>query len=188
MEGQVKAFNRLALKEWSVVVRVLHEGSGILTFLEDYIPADREFFLLPTYERQREEALKPSAGMSYRHELRPPLAGHVYIRDYAEVAESFEVQSLDAVKVVDREHPFTLPEMKRRLESAPAGLVALALRAYRLPRPRRITERQKYEDGERFQALPEEIATDGAAPALSAEVFGHRLAVVRRALGDAADG
>ena len=78
--------------------------------------------------------------------------------------------------------------MKRRLESAPAGLVAVALRTYRLPRPRRITERQKYEDGDRFQALPEEIGTGGAAPAVSAEVFGHRLAVVRRALGDAADG
>jgi len=82
MEGQVKAVSHLALKEWSVVVRVLHEGSGILT----------------------------------------------------------------------------------------------------------INERQKYEDGDRFQALPEEIGTGGAAPALSAEVFGHRLAVVRRALGDAADG
>jgi len=85
MKDQVKAVNRLALKEWSVVVRVLHEGSCILTFLEDYIPADREFFFLPTYDGQRVEALKPKAGMSYRHELRPPLAGHVYIRNYAEV-------------------------------------------------------------------------------------------------------
>jgi len=66
--------------------------------------------------------------------------------------------------------------------------VALALRVYRLPRPRRVTEQQKYKDGVRIQALPEEIATDGAAPALSAEVFDRRLAVVRRALGDAADG
>ena len=117
MDDQMNAVNRLALKEWSVVVRVLHEGSGILTFLEDYIPADRGFFFLPTYDGQREEALKPSAGMSYRHELRPPLAGHVYIRNYAELAESFQVQSFGAVKAVDREHPFTLPEMKCRLES-----------------------------------------------------------------------
>ncbi len=71
----MRATNRLALKEWSIVSRYLYEGSGIITFLEEYIPADRELFLFPAYEGQREDALKPGAGMSYRHELPGVLGG-----------------------------------------------------------------------------------------------------------------
>jgi hypothetical protein len=46
----MKSANRVAPKEWSVVIRFLHEGGGILTLVEDYVPADREFFLFPTYD------------------------------------------------------------------------------------------------------------------------------------------
>ncbi len=90
----MKATNRLAFREWSIVARFLYEGSGIITFLKEYIPADREFFLFPAYEGQREDALKPRAGMTYRHELRALMAGHVYIRTYAEVMDSFEIHSM----------------------------------------------------------------------------------------------
>jgi len=175
----MKPTNRLALKEWSVVRRFLHEGSCILTFLEDYVPADREFLLFPTYDQQRVEALKPAAGMVYQHELRPPKAGHIYLRDYAEVVASFEIHS--AVKAVDREHAFTELEMRKRLAEASSGLVALALRVYHLSVPRRIAERKKYEDGDRFLSLPEEVALDGLRPALSESDFERRLAVAQRA-------
>ena len=178
----MKATNRLAFKEWSIVVRFLYEGSGIITFLKEYIPADREFFLFPTYEGQREDALKPRAGMTYRHELRALMAGHVYIRAYAEVIDSFEIDSITAMKAIAREHAFTKPEMARRFEAAPHGLVAIALRVYRLPRPRYISEREKFEGGDRFLSLPVEIATEGVVPALSDEDFERRLDAVRRAL------
>ena len=178
----MRATNRLALKEWSIVSRYLYEGSGIITFLEEYIPADREFFLFPAYEGQREDALKPGAGMSYRHELRAFLAGHVYIRTYAEVMDSFEIYSMADTKAITREHAFTEPEMAQRLKAAPNGLVAIALRAYRLARPRHISEREKFEGGGRFLSLPVEIASEGAVPALSDEDFERRLDAVRRAL------
>ena len=178
----MKATNRLALKEWSIVSRFLYEGSGILTFLKEYIPADREFFLFPAYQGQSEDALKPGAGMSYRHELRAFLAGHVYIRTYAEVMDSFEIHSAAEAKAVAREHAFTEPEMARRLEAAPNGLVAIALRVYRLSRPRHVSDREKFEGGDRFLSLPVEIATEGAVPALSDEDFERRLDAVGRAL------
>jgi hypothetical protein len=179
----MKSANRIALKEWSVVIRFLHEGGGILTFVDDYVPADREFFLFPTYDRQRSDALKPSAGMVYQHELRPPKTGDVYLRDYAEVVASFEIQSASAAMTVQKEHPFVELEMRKRLEIASSGLVALALRVYRLAVPRRIVERQKYEEGERFLSLPEEIPIGEALPVLTASELERRLAAVRRALG-----
>ena len=162
-----------------MVSRFLHEGAGILTFLEDYVPADREFLLFPSYNQQRAGALKPAAGMVYQHELRPPKAGHVYLRDYAEVVASFEIHS--ALKVADREHAFTEFEMRKRLEEASSGLVALALRVYHLSVPRRIVERQQYEDGDRFLSLPEEIPIDEVHPALSDSDFERRLVAVQRA-------
>ena len=179
----MRSANRLALKEWSVVIRFLHEGAGILTFVEDYVPADREFFLFPTYNQQTSDALKPTAGKVYQHELRPPIAGHVYIRDYAEVGGSFEIHSTAAVQTVDGEHAFMASEMKRRLRKASSGLVALALRVYHLSVPRRIVEREKYEDGDRFLSLPEEIAIGEVRPALSTPDFERRLAAMERALG-----
>ncbi len=72
--------------------------------------------------------------------------------------------------------------MARRLEGAPNGLVAIALRVYRLPRPRYISEREKFEGGDRFLSLPVEIATEGVVPALSDEGFQRRHDAVRRAL------
>lgn len=108
----MKSTNRLALKEWSIVGRFLYEGNGIITFVQEFIPADREFFLFPAYEGQREDALKPTAGMSYRHELRALQAGHVYIRTYAEVMDSFEIHSIADAKAVAREHAFTEPRWR----------------------------------------------------------------------------
>ena len=166
-----------------MVIRFLHEGSGILTFVDDYVPADREFFLFPTYDRQRSDALKPSAGMVYQHELRPPKTGDVYLRDYAEVVASFEIHSASAAMTVQTEHPFVESEMRKRLQIASSGLVALALRVHRMAVPRRIVERHKYEEGERFLSLPEEIPIGDALPVLSASELEQRLLAVERALG-----
>ena len=63
--------------------------------------------------------------------------------------------------------------------------MAIALRVYRLPRPRHISEREKFEDGDRFLSLPIEVATEGLIPALSDEDFTRRLDAVRQALSQA---
>ena len=168
-----------------MVIRFLHEGAGILTFVEEDVSTNREFFLFPTYDQQTSDALKPAAGRVYQHELRPPMAGHVYVRDYAEVVASFEIHSAAAVQSVDGEHPFMETEMRRRLERAPSGLVALALRVYHLSVPRRIAEREKYEDGDLFLSLPEEIPIGDVRAALSTPDFERHLAAVQRALGSA---
>ncbi|MFQ5789751.1 MAG: DUF1802 family protein [Acidobacteriota bacterium] len=179
----MQASLKLACKEWSVICRTLREGSAILTFFKEFDESNREFLLLPSYDDQKLEALKPHVSASWRHVLKAPLEGHNSIRDCAEVVEVFSIRSPDRLKTVQREHALTLVELESRLrQGGEPRLIALALRVYHLPRSFKIYDRKEYEGGERFVSLPEEVSTEGAVAAVSDEDFERRLAAVRRAL------
>ena len=181
----MKASNALAYKEWSVLCRQLHEGDGVLSLVKAFDSDEREFALLPVYSGQDPGAMKPHVWMSWRHELKAPLTGHVYVRDYAIVSGVFHVTDLDDLKACDTEHGLAWPELERRFgEGNEPGLDALVLRVYFLPRSYRMVDREELEKKEgRVLTLPEAISTEGAVPAVEEEDFQRRLRLVRSALG-----
>ena len=176
---------QLALKVWSVVARHLHEGSGIVILYKTWDPKNDAFLVFPWYGGQDPDALKPHVWMSLRHELKAPLGGHTFIRDYAEVVDTIPIQSLRALRIVDAEHALTPREAERRYREG-YGLVALVLRVYHLPRAYKFYDVAEKAGEDEFVPLPFEVALEDLTPAIDDAEFERRLAQLKAAIPTAA--
>lgn len=174
-----------AVKTWSIIARFLHEGAGIVTLHKAWDSGNTEFIIFPSYAGQDPAALKPDVWTAWRHELKPPLGGHTYIRDYARVLDSIPLQSPGSLRSLDGEYALNLPEATRRFESGTPGLVALVVRVYRLARAYKFYDAaEKAEEVEgQLVPLPFDIALEGATPVLSDAELERRRSSILRSLG-----
>ncbi|MGH9318336.1 MAG: DUF1802 family protein [Vicinamibacteria bacterium] len=175
--------NQLAVKTWSVIARFLHEGGGIVTLHKAWDTRSPEFLVFPSYSGQDPDAMKPDVWMAWRHELKAPLGGHTYIRDYAEVVEAIPLQSSGALKTLDPEHPLTQVEAVKRYESGKPGLVALVLRVYHLPSSYKFYNVAEKEGVSEVVPLPFDVDLENLKPAVSDSDFERRRAKILSSLG-----
>lgn len=175
--------DQLAVKTWSVVARDLHEGASLVVFHKAWDSNNKEFIIFPSYSGQDPDAIRPDVWMSWRHELKPPMAGHTRIRDFAEVVAMIPLQSAGAIGWIEHEQALTRAEATRRFQSGEPGLVALVLRVYHLNRTYRFTDVAKNEGDGQFVPLPWDVDLTELVPAVDDGDFERRFAAIKSLVG-----
>jgi hypothetical protein len=169
---------RHTLKEWAVAVRALERGETALVVRKGgirekaFAVADRRFLLLPGYEHQRPELLKPE----YRHLMReiPDLTddGPLRFTSFAEVKGAYEISEPESLEAIGPHHMWTPEYAGSRFRWRPKKpLTVLVLRTHLLPEPVELPYSEAYAGCKSWIELEEPVSTAGSRPALDDEGF-----------------
>jgi hypothetical protein len=165
---------RHTLKEWAVTVRALERGDTALVVRKGGIrekafavPKTR-FLLLPGYEHQRPELIKPG----FRHIMDeiPDLTddGPLRFSSFAEVEGAFEISEADDLARLNDHHMWTHEYAESRFKWRPKKpLTVLVLRTYVLPETVELPYREGYGGCKSWIELEDAVSVEGARPALS---------------------
>ena len=184
---------RTALKEWAVACSALGRGDQILLLRKGGIREEQrdfriehsDFLLLPTYEHQRAELLKPA----YRAALERTLAERrspetLTFRYWAQVAAVFEITEVEQLAALSLLHLWSDDYALERLRWKPRHpLSAVALRVCALPRRVERPLLAEYGGCKSWITLADAVAVEGARAVLGDERFSEQLAAIRAALG-----
>lgn len=166
------------LKEWAVAVKALERGETALVVRKGGIrekafavPSER-FLLLPGYEHQRPELIKPE----FRHIMDglPDLTddGPLRFSSFAEVHSAYEISSPEALEAIDPYHMWTPEYAESRFKWRPKKpLTVLVLRTYVLPETIELPYREEYGGCKSWIELAEPVSVEGARPALDDASF-----------------
>jgi hypothetical protein len=180
---------RHALKEWAVAVEALERGETALVIRKGgirekaFAVAKRRFLLLPGYEHQRPELLKPE----YRKLLReiPNLSddGPLRFTSCAEVRAAYEISEPESLETIGPHHMWAPEYAESRFKWRPKKpLTVLVLRTYVLPEPVELPYSEAYEGCKSWIELAEPVPTAGARPALDDEAFDRLVSPALEAL------
>jgi hypothetical protein len=169
---------RHTLKEWAVAVKALELGETALVVRKGgirekaFAVANRRFLLLPGYEHQRPELLKPE----YRELLGtiPDLGddGPLRFTSFAEVRGAYEISEPESLEAIDPYHMWTPEYAESRFLWRPKKpLRVLVLRVYLLPEPVELPHSDSYGGCKSWIELEEPVSVEGARPALDDESF-----------------
>jgi hypothetical protein len=169
---------RHALKEWAVTVEALERGATALVVRKGGIrekafavPKTR-FLLLPGYEHQRPELIKPEfRGIM---DSIPDLTddGPLRFSSFAEVEGAFEISEADDLERLNEQHMWTHEYAESRFKWRPKKpLTVLVLRTYVLPATVELPYRESYGGCKSWIELEKSVSVEGARPALSEEAF-----------------
>lgn len=184
--------NRLALKEWAVIVHALGTGQQIVLLRKGgvyerqgcFTPTPREFFLFPTYVHQMTQGVNGRA-LSTLHSIeqrRPPVE-EVHLTFYAAVHEIHWLDDFDRVASLADFHWWTPDTIAHRFAYGKTpGLYLLVLRVYRLPHPFVLPYLKRYAGCRSWVELAEALPTDGAQAILSDAAFAEGLRELRERL------
>ena len=167
-----------ALKEWAVVFRALERGETALVVRKGgirekaFAVSRTRFLLLPGYEHQRPELLKPE----YRRLIDdiPALTddGPLRFSSFVEVEGAYEVSEAEDLSSLDPHHMWTSEYAESRFKWRPKKpLTVLVLRTYLLPEAVELRYREEYGGCKSWIELGETVSVEGARPALSDEGF-----------------
>lgn len=185
----MKPQNNIAFKEWAVVVKALGEGRQILILRKggihekhgEFTVEHREFFLFPTLFHQQNEMIVAEARADFG--AMQPGAGVVPIQFYATAELVAEVDDAAKVKALRGLHIWTATTIEQRYEwGRKQGIHLIAVRVYRLPAAEKVPMHESYGGCKSWVELQQPVATIGAVPVLSDEVFQQKLAEIQRAL------
>ena len=165
---------RHALKEWAVTVEALGRGATALVVRKGGIrekafavPKTR-FLLLPGYEHQRPELIKPEfRGIM---DSIPDLTddGPLCFSSFAEVEGAFEISEADDLERLNEHHMWTHEYAESRFKWRPKKpLTVLVLRTYVLPENVELPYREGYGGCKSWIELEDSVSVEGAHPALS---------------------
>ena len=178
---------RHTLKEWAVTVRALERGDTALVVRKGGIrekafavPKTR-FLLLPGYEHQRPELIKPEF-RGIMDEI-PDLTddGPLRFSSFAEVDGAFEISEAEDLAALNEHHMWTHEYAESRLKWRPKKpLTVLVLRTYLLPEPIELEYRESYGGCKSWIELEEAVPTANSRPALEDPAFEE---LVQPALG-----
>ena len=166
------------LKEWAVTVRALERGDTALVVRKGGIrekafavPKTR-FLLLPGYEHQRPELIKPE----FRHIMDeiPDLTddGPLRFSSFAEVEGAFEISEAEDLARLNDHHMWTHEYAESRFKWRPKKpLTVLVLRTYVLPETVELPYREGYGGCKSWIELEDAVSVAGARPALSDAEF-----------------
>ncbi len=171
---------RHALKEWAVAVKALERGDTALVVRKGgirekaFAVKDSRFLLLPGYEHQRPELLKPG----YRGIMKeiPDLTddGPLRFTSFAEVAGAYEISEPDSLAAIGPYHMWSPEYAESRFKWRPKKpLTVLVLRAYLLPEPVELPYSEGYGGCKSWIELDESVPVEGARPVLDDAAFGR---------------
>jgi hypothetical protein len=177
------------LKEWAVAVRALESGDTALVVRKGgirekaFAVKDSRFLLLPGYEHQRPELLKPE----YRALLEtiPNLTddGPLRFTSFAEVWGAYEISEPESLEAIDPYHMWTPQYAESRFRWRPKKpLTVLVLRTYLLPEPIELPYSEAYGGCKSWIELEQLVSTAGAQPTLEDELFDRLVAPALEAL------
>ena len=169
---------RHTLKEWAVAVLALERGETALVVRKGgirekaFAVANKRFLLLPGYEHQKPELLKPE----YRELLReiPDLTddGPLHFTSFAEVRGAYEISAPESLEAIDPYHIWTPEYAESRFRWRPKKpLTVLVLRVYLLPEPVELPYSEVYGGCKSWIELEQPVPIAGARPALDDEAF-----------------
>ena len=169
---------RHTLKEWAVAVRALERGETALVVRKGgirkkaFAVRDTRFLLLPGYEHQRLDLLKPE----YRKLMQeiPDLTdgGPLRFTSFAEVKGAYEVSEPESLEAIDPYHMWTSEYAESRLRWRPKKpLTVLVLRTYLLPGPVELPYGEAYAGCRSWIELDEPVSTEGSRPVLEDASF-----------------
>lgn len=184
--------NRLALKEWAVVVAALTEGRQIFLLRKGGI-ADvggtfrvehREFSLYPTFLHQDKRYIRLDIHPSFDQSVTQAEAyGHVRIESCARVETVIQVANVAALHSLEAYHIWTPAYVNDRSQYKPdSPLYLLLLRVNRLPQPVAFEETPAYRGCKSWVTLDFAIDTAGATPVMSDAEFEDRCRAIRETL------
>lgn len=167
-----------ALKEWAVAVKALERGDTALVVRKGgirekaFAVESSRFLLLPGYEHQRPELLKPEYRglmdeIPDRRDDDPLLFSSL-----AEVRGAYEVSEPASLEAVDPHHIWTPEYAGSRFKWRPKKpLTVLVLRTYLLPDPVELPYREGYGGCKSWIELDESVSIEGARPAVDDKEF-----------------
>jgi hypothetical protein len=169
---------RHTLKEWAVAVRALERGETALVVRKGgirekaFAVRDTRFLLLPGYEHQRLDLLKPE----YRQLMQeiPDLTdgGPLRFTSFAEVKGAYEVSEPESLEAIDQYHMWTPEYAESRFRWRPKKpLTVLVLRTYLLPGPVELPYGEAYAGCRSWIELDEPVSTEGSRPVLDDASF-----------------
>ena len=193
MDSSQQGSLKQTLKEWAVTVRALERGDTALVVRKGgirekvFAVKDSRFLLLPGYEHQRPELLKPE----YRELLReiPDLtdAGPLRFTSFAEVKGAYEICEPESLAAIDPYHMWTPEYAESRFRWRPKKpLTVLILRTYLLPEPVELPYSGSYAGCKSWIELEQRVSTAGARPALEDESFERLVTPALAALRESA--
>ncbi|MBV9497656.1 MAG: DUF1802 family protein [Acidobacteria bacterium] len=167
----MKLPDHTALKEWSTIIEALGRGEQIILIRKGGIAdpkfgveADR-FYLYPTFFHNADGSVPET----------------VTITHWAEVARTWRVREglerLEPLTVMNRESLETRYRFR-----ADQALHVIAVRAFRLPEPITIPQKEAYLGCRSWVSLDEEIEIDGSTPALGEDELAGKIGEVERQL------
>lgn len=180
-----------ALKEWAVAVKALERGDTALVVRKGGIrekafavPTTR-FLLLPGYEHQRPDLLKPEHQDLMNEIPDRKDDGPLLFTSFAEVQTAREISEPEALEAIDPHHIWTPEYAESRFKWRPKKpLTILVLRTYLLPEPVELPYREGYGGCKSWIELEESVSTEGAKPALDDREFEKLVSPVSAVLED----
>lgn len=169
---------RHTLKEWAVAVRALERGETALVVRKGgirekaFAVRDTRFLLLPGYEHQRLDLLKPE----YRQLMQeiPDLtdSGPLRFTSFAEVKGAYEVSEAESLEAMNPYHMWTSEYAESRFRWRPKKpLTVLVLRTYLLPGPVELPYDEAYAGCRSWIELDQPVSTEGSRPVLDDASF-----------------
>ncbi|MDQ4106882.1 MAG: DUF1802 family protein [Actinomycetota bacterium] len=179
------------LKEWAVAVKALERGDTALVVRKGgirekaFAVQSSQFLLLPGYEHQRPELLKP--GYRGLIEEIPDRTDHdpLLFTSFAEVHAAYEISEPEQLQAIDPYHIWTPEYVGSRFKWRPKKpLTVLVLRTHLLPEPVELPYSEGYGGCKSWIALDEAVSVEGARPALDDANFERLVAPVMGVLED----
>jgi hypothetical protein len=173
-----------AFKEWAISCQAMQSGEQILLIRKGGIRekggaftiADKAFFLMPTYEHQNAELLRPEWMLrlhAIQAEAHDPDA--VTISAYAEVDTILQARDEAQVNAAGAYHIWNPTYTKQRFDFNPYDpLYLLVLRVYNLARPETLPMQAAYVGCKSWVTLERPLSLHGAMPALPDDVWEQR--------------
>ncbi|MGH7362160.1 MAG: DUF1802 family protein [Candidatus Methylomirabilales bacterium] len=184
--------NRMALKEWAVVVKALQEGRQIVLLRKGGIAEEGgefrvdhpEFVFYPTYVHQQREHVRPEFHGDFAAvDLAPWTVERIPLDTSAVVEEVVEAADQARLHKLTGHHIWTPGYVDMRFHYRPGTpLYLMLLRVHRLPRAVEVVETPEYRGCKSWVTLEAPVATSGATPVLSDAAFAQRVAAVKAIL------
>jgi len=183
---------RVALKEWAVLVDAMARGDLIAMIRKGGIRENRagfdvrhdRFLLYPTYFHEKIGELAPRfrPTLDAAHAERPP-NGMIQLRHVAVVAAVWPVTELDRLRGIGSEHGLAWEAVESRFRYRDDPRVhVIAARIATLPSAVTLPEARRYLGCVSWVKLDEDVDVAGAVPVLDDAAFATRLRALASAL------
>jgi hypothetical protein len=182
-----------ALKEWASAIRALGEGKqiivlrkgGIIEETRDFQLIKPRFFLLPTYEHQREELLKPE----FRHFVGESLTDWssaqqtVKLEFFAEAVEDLEVTDQAMLDLLRGHHIWTDAFAEERLRwKRTKPLHVLLLRVWKLEHAMELPLHDSYTGCKSWVSLEDRMLDMPMSPVLEEGQFWSEVEAIKKTI------